>query len=205
MNIEEQKSVWNNPNNWINEGHEWSEYFGTTDNLWNIIYPKFEKYLKDEVLEIAPGFGRITKYLLEKTNNLSIIDLNEICIEKCKEKFGDKIKSYIVNDGKTLNFENESFDFIFSFDSFVHMTEDVIECYMKEINRTLKPNGCAFIHHSFMFNGSEEPTHNIGGRSNMNPEIFKTLVTKNNMNIVSQENFTISNTVTDTITIFKKD
>lgn len=205
MNIEEQKNVWGNPNNWTNDGHEWSIYFGTTDNLWNIIYPKFEKYLNGEVLEIAPGYGRITNYLLEKTNNLSVIDLNENCIEKCKEKFGNKIKSYIVNDGKSLNFNNETFDFIFSYDSFVHMTEDVIECYIKEIYRTLKPNSYAFIHHSFFSGGSSEATtKNIAGRSNMTPILFKNLVEKYNMKVISQENFKVSENTNDTITIFQK-
>ena len=80
MNIKEQKDLWNNPNNWVDDGNEWSVYFGTTENLWNIIYPKFQQYLKGEVLEIAPGFGRITEYLIPRVDSLSIIDLNEICI-----------------------------------------------------------------------------------------------------------------------------
>lgn len=203
MNIQEQKDLWNNPNNWVNDGHEWSEYFGTTDNLWNIIYPKIKPYLNGETLEIAPGFGRITEYLLKETSGLSIVDLNSICIDKCKEKFGNKIKSYIVNDGKSLDYNNDTFDFIISFDSFVHMTEDVIECYIKEIDRTLKNDGFAFIHHSFFF-GSERPTENIGGRSNMTMDLFRKLVESNNMKIISQEEFRISSTVVDTLSIFKK-
>ncbi len=203
MNIKEQKELWGNPNSWTNDGHEWSGYFGTTDNLWNILYPKIEKYLKGEVLEIAPGYGRMTKYLLEKISNLSIIDLNNNCIEKCKEKYGDKIKSYKVNDGKSLNYIDNSFDFVFSFDSFVHMTADVIECYLMEIQRTLKQNGYAFIHHSFFF-GSEDPSDNIAGRSNMTPELFSKLVRRYDMKIVSQENFRISEQANDIITIFQK-
>jgi len=203
MNIKEQKEIWGNPNSWLTEGHEWSEYFGTTDNLWNILYPKIENYLKGEVLEIAPGYGRITKYLLGKTNNLSIVDLNKNCIDKCKEKYGDKIKSYIVNDGKSLNYIDNSFDFIFSYDSFVHMTADVIECYLIEIQRTLKQNGFAFIHHSYFF-GYENPNDNIAGRSNMSPEIFSKLVKRYDMNLISQNDFRVSEQINDTITIFQK-
>lgn len=206
MNIEEQKSIWNDFNNWTNDGNEWSIYFGTTDNLWNIIYPKFKNYINgDDVLEIAPGFGRMTEYLLKCTKKLSVIDLSHVCIEKCKEKFGDKIEKYVLNDGKTLNFDSNSFDFIFSFDSFVHMTEDVIECYISEIHRTLKNNGYAFIHHSFFMGGNpNNVSENIAGRSNMTPETFRKLVEKYNMTIISQENFRISKEINDTITIFKK-
>jgi ubiquinone/menaquinone biosynthesis C-methylase UbiE len=203
MNIEEQKKIWNDPNMWIDDGNEWSIFFGTTDNLWNIIYPKFEKYINGEVLEIAPGFGRITEYLLQKNSNLSVVDLNEICIEKCKYKFKDKIKKYIINDGKSLDFNNEYFDFVFSYDSFVHMTEDVIESYIKEISRTLKHNGYSFIHHSFFY-GSETPSLNLAGRSNMTPDLFKNIVEKYNMEIISQENFQVSENITDVLSIFYK-
>jgi ubiquinone/menaquinone biosynthesis C-methylase UbiE len=205
MNIEEQKNLWNNPNNWSNDGNEWSIYFGTTENLWNKIYPKFKDYITGNVLEIAPGFGRMTEYLLRYTNDLSIIDLNDICIEKCKQRFDNRINNYIVNDGKTLNFDDKSFDFIFSFDSFVHMTEDVIESYISEIYRTLKNNGYVFIHHSFFIGGdNNNVSENIAGRSNMTPEIFKNIVEKYKMIVISQENFRISDQINDTITIFKK-
>jgi ubiquinone/menaquinone biosynthesis C-methylase UbiE len=203
MNIEEQRNLWNNPNNWVDDGNEWSGYFGTTDNLWNVIHEKISKYLKDDVLEIAPGFGRITEYLLKENINLSIIDLNNICIEKCQQRFGTKIKEYIINDGKTLNFNDNSFNFIFSYDSFVHMTEDVIESYIKEIYRTLKNDGYAFIHHSFFY-GSNNPTENIAGRSNMTPEVFNNLVKKHYMEVISQEDFRTSETINDIITIFHK-
>lgn len=205
MNIEEQKNLWGNPNNWVDDGHEWSEYFVTTDNLWNNIYPKMEKYLNGEVLEIAPGYGRITKYLLEleKVDDLSVIDLNRNCIAKCIDKFGSKIKNYIVNDGLTLNFNDNTFDFIISFDSFVHMTKDVIESYIKEIYRTLKSGGYGFIHHSHFYSESQ-PTKNIAGRSDMNPMLFKEYVEKYNMEIISQEDFRTSSVIRDTISIFKK-
>lgn len=203
MNIKEQKELWGNPDVWANEGHEWSIYFGSTENLWNVLYPKIEKFLKGEVLEIAPGYGRITKYLLEKVNNLSIVDLNSNCIEKCKERYGDKIKSYTVNDGKSLNYDNNSFDFIFSYDSFVHMTADVIECYIIEIQKILKKDGYAFIHHSHFF-GDETPTTNIAGRSNMSPDVFNKLVTRYDMVTISQEPFRVSEQIFDFLTIFKK-
>ena len=204
MNIQEQKNLWGNPDNWVNEGHEWSTYFGTTGNLWNIIYPKFSNYLKGEVLEISPGYGRMTSYLLTKINDLSVVDLNDNCIEKCKSKFGNKIKNYVINNGYDLEyFENNYFDFIFSYDSFVHMTEDVIESYIKEIFRVLKHNSYSFIHHSFFY-GSEIPTKNLGGRSSMTPKLFSDFVTKYNMKIISQEDFQTSETISDILTTFYK-
>lgn len=203
MNIEEQKKIWNDENLWLKDGHEWSTFFGTTENLWNLIYPKFKDYLKGDILEIAPGFGRMTENLLKYSDTLSIIDLNEICIKKCIDKFGSKIRNYLVNDGKSLFFPDNSFDFIFSYDSFVHMSEDVVESYIKEISRTLKNNKYAFIHHAYFFSSST-PSENLAGRANMNPDLFRSIVNKYNMEIISQEDFQVSENIIDTLSIFYK-
>jgi cyclopropane fatty-acyl-phospholipid synthase-like methyltransferase len=40
------------------------------------------------------------------------------------------------------------FDFVFSFDSLVHVESDVIENYLTQLAKKLKPNGIGFIHHS---------------------------------------------------------
>lgn len=201
-NIEEQRH-WNREDAWTDSGNEWSEFFGSTDNLWNnIILPKVENYLKGDVLEIAPGFGRITKYLKDKSDKLSIVDLNQLCIDKCKEKFGDDIE-YYVNDGKSLvMFENSSKDFIFSWDSFVHMNDEVIKEYLKEIYRVLKPDGYAVIHHSYLSGGQKESFKNLSGRSNMNPDLFKTLAEEQSLKVIKQEDFEW--TITDTITTLHK-
>lgn len=201
-NVEEQK-YWNNEWAWSHGGDEWSEFFGGSDKLWtDIVYPKISNYLKGSVLEIAPGFGRITQYLKTIVTDLTIVDLNPLCIDKCKERFGNDIK-YYVNDGRNLNMiENESLDFIFSWDSFVHMNEEVINSYLSEIHRVLKPDGYSVIHHSFLFGGNEISFRNIAGRSNMTPSRFKELVENNNLQVINQEEIIWA--MTDTITTIKK-
>lgn len=204
-NVTEQR-FWNDLSEWKRDGEEWSDVFGGTDNIWNnIIYPKIKDYLDGEILEIAPGHGRITDYLLKysNSNSLSIVDLNETCILKCKELFGDRIKKYSVNNGKNLNdFENNSFDFIISWDSFVHMDKYVIQSYLNEIYRVLKPNGVSYIHHASLYGGSIESRSNIAGRSNMSSEIFKEMVENSKLKLISQEG--VTGEILDIITIFKK-
>jgi len=81
---------------------------------------------------------------------LIVVDLTESCIQKCKLRFkGDTHISYFVNDGRSLDFlEKNSVDFVFSFDSLVHAESEVIESYLKQLAKILKPNGVDFIHHS---------------------------------------------------------
>tara|TARA_Y100000296_G_C5155008_1_gene248526 strand:- start:974 stop:1681 length:708 start_codon:yes stop_codon:yes gene_type:complete len=186
--IEIQRSIWKDPNDWVNEGHSWSEFFGGTQELWTkVISPKIEKYLKGDVLEIAPGHGRMTAFLIEKSNSLEIVDFVEECIEKCREKFGDRIK-YHINDGKSLDMiENNSKDFIFSWDAFVHIDKDTINDYLMGIYNVLKPGGYAFIHHSHFMGGNEDSSKNKGGRSNMTPELFASLAKQNSLEVISQE------------------
>ena len=186
-NIEEQRR-WNDELMWSEGGHEWSKSFGTTENLWNkYIFDDIKEFRNKKILEIAPGYGRMTQFLSILASELLVVDLNENCIKKTKEKLGHHVLGYFVNDGKTLTgVRDNSQDLVFSFDSFVHMHANVTEEYIKEIFRVLKPGGQAFIHHSWIYGGSENSFENSAGRANMSPEQFKEFVENNNMKIISQ-------------------
>jgi hypothetical protein len=44
--------------------------------------------------------------------------------------------------------QDRSIDFVFSFDSLVHVEAEVIEAYLNQLSTKLQPNGVGFIHHS---------------------------------------------------------
>jgi SAM-dependent methyltransferase len=203
-NIEEQK-IWDDPNIWINGGHEWSGPFGTTEKLWNEhIFETIKPFRGKRILEIAPGFGRMTQFLSILADELVVVDLNPTCIEATKVKLGNHISGYFVNDGVSLSdIEDNSQDLIFSYDSFVHMHSNVIEEYIKECSRVLATGGCGFIHHSWLQGGSDLSFTNLGGRSNMTPDIFKQMVESNEMEIISQVPIQFFET-TDIISFFRK-
>jgi SAM-dependent methyltransferase len=69
-----------------------------------------------------------------------------------RERFrGDDRLRFHVNDGKALvGVADDSADFVFSFDSLVHVEQDVMAAYLAEIARVLTPGGVAFLHHSNM-------------------------------------------------------
>lgn len=188
-NINKNYKLWNDVSIWEDDGEEWSKHFTNTTYLWEkILYPKISKYLKGDILEIAPGRGRITNKLLEYDINLDIIDLSDTCIDRCKQRFGTQINNYYVGNGRDLrNIPSNSKDFVFSFDSFVHMHEEVIDCYLEEIERVLKIGGFCFIHHAQFFGGNEDNFQNIAGRSNMNIDLFKQLSESYNLKTINQE------------------
>lgn len=208
-NIEEQR-FWNNESNWDNGGHEWSKSFGTTENLWNnYIFDDIKEYRGKKILEIAPGHGRMTQFLSILASELLVVDLNETCILKTKEKLGHHVLGYFVNNGNDLpKIRNNSQDLVFSFDSFVHMHQNVIDDYIGEIYRVLKHGGKSFIHHSWLYGGEDLSFLNCAGRASMNPEVFKSLVEKHNMVVIEQKTIKFeplgSWDGTDCITIFEK-
>ena len=69
---------------------------------------------------------------------------------------------------------------------FHHIEHKLHENILNEIRRVLKPGGQAFIHHSWLYGGSENSFDNSGGRANMSPEQFRGFVEDNKMKIVSQ-------------------
>jgi ubiquinone/menaquinone biosynthesis C-methylase UbiE len=208
-NIDEQR-FWDNEEVWSDGGHEWSKSFGTTENLWNKhIFDDIKEFRNKKILEIGPGHGRFTQFISILASELLVVDLNPNCIKKTKEKLGHHVLGYFVNNGNDLpKIRDNSQDLVFSFDSFVHFHKNVIDDYLKEIFRVLKPGGKAYIHHSWLEGGSDYSFHNYAGRSTMDPIIFHSLVEKNNMSVIEQKPITFEPLGewdgTDNITIFEK-
>jgi SAM-dependent methyltransferase len=151
--VEENKSAWNELYEWSDEGEEWSAAWGGSENQWYFsLLPRLRDYLsKAEIgVEIAPGFGRWTQYLVPHFDKLHLVDLSKRCIDASKVRFeGCSNLEFHVNNGFDLSMiSSNSVDFVFSFDSLVHVNSDVIDSYVLEIDRILKPEGVAFIHHS---------------------------------------------------------
>jgi SAM-dependent methyltransferase len=150
--IDENLKIYNETYSWPEEGDEWSKSWGSAKMQWNItILPRIQTFLPSKnVLELAPGFGRWTQFLKNYSENLYLVDFSEKCINNCKKRFVDESNiKYFVNDGLHLDMiEDKSIDFIFSFDSLVHVDEFTMKSYIKEISKKLSKNGIAFLHHS---------------------------------------------------------
>jgi len=163
---EENLKKWDIEYNWTMHGEEWSRYWGDSKKQWNaMIYPKIEKYLKNTwtILEIAPGYGRWTAYLTLFCKKFYGVDLSPSCVEFCKERFNDEMHEFYTNDGKSLEMiPDNSCDFVFSFDSLVHVEIDVLFMYLTQIYNKLKDGGTAFLHVSNLGGTTpliEQPPH----------------------------------------------
>lgn len=148
----EWNAVWNGGYDWSNAGEEWSQAWGGSESQWfGCILSRLGSYLPVRtILEIAPGYGRWTRFLMGHCVRLIGIDLSEACVRHCQQRFSDYPQAeFHVNDGKSLSaVADGSIDLVFSFDSLVHAEDDVLEAYVEQIAQKFSPNGLGFLHHS---------------------------------------------------------
>jgi Tfp pilus assembly protein PilF/ubiquinone/menaquinone biosynthesis C-methylase UbiE/sulfatase maturation enzyme AslB (radical SAM superfamily) len=137
---------------WSDGGDEWSAAWGGTEYLWyGTIFPRIRAFVPTgTILEIAPGYGRCTEYLTNLCDRLIVVDVAENCIRACKRRFASSSHiEYVVNDGKALDMiEDESIEFVFSWDSLVHAESEVLLSYLEQLAIKLKPGSWGFMHHS---------------------------------------------------------
>lgn len=140
---------------WPDGGEIWSAHWGSSEIQWStVIRPRIAGGLPARsVVEIAPGHGRWTHFLLDQCDSYIGFDLAERCTVHCRTRFADvcarRPVRFETNDGASLpGIADASVDFIFSFDSLVHVEQPTIEAYLRAIARALRPGGRAFLHHS---------------------------------------------------------
>ena len=150
--VDENRQAWDGYYTWPLAGDEWSAAWGDTRTEWRAtVLPRIQPFLPARtLLEIAPGFGRWTEFLLPLSERYVGVDLSEAGVEACRKRFADVPHAeFHVNDGRSLDaVPDGSVDLAFSFDSLVHVEDDVIGGYLQELARKLSADGVAVIHHS---------------------------------------------------------
>ena len=153
--LEWNKQVWGTDWAWERAGDEWSgmaEHCGQPYEAWkaalveSFLVPHLPEH---DVLEIAPGFGRWSAFIAAQASSVTLVDINEKCLDACRQRLADYGHvTYAIGDGDHLPVPDASVDFVWSFDAFVHMDPSVISAYLAEIYRVLRSNGSAVIHHA---------------------------------------------------------
>jgi hypothetical protein len=150
--VEENLQLWGVDHDWSLAGDEWSAKWGSASSQWyGSLLPRMHHFLPAPViLEIAPGMGRWTQFLLGHCDRLIGVDVTKACVEACQERFAALDNAaFHVNDGRSFPMvADRSVDFAFSFDSLVHVEADVLASYLGELGRALADEGVAFLHHS---------------------------------------------------------
>ena len=150
--VDANREMWGQAYAWPEEGAEWSAPWGSAHTQWRqSVLPRLQPFLTGgSVLEIAPGFGRWSSYLIPLADRYVGIDLAQSAVDACEVRFADAPHAqFRVTDGRSLpGVPDRSVDLAFSYDSLVHVEQDVIGSYLVELSRVLADDGVAFLHHS---------------------------------------------------------
>jgi ubiquinone/menaquinone biosynthesis C-methylase UbiE len=177
---------------WPKDGDEWTdqaEFCQMNYVVWKqdivqaFITPSISR--NSTVLELAVGHGRWTPFLARRARRYIGVDFSPSCIAFCRRHFANLTNVDFSNtDGRTLSLiPDASVQFIWSYDSFVHIEADITEGYLAEFARVLSPAGRCSIHHP----GQPSPEQRAnGGRSRMSTELFARLAQRHGLRVLSQ-------------------
>jgi ubiquinone/menaquinone biosynthesis C-methylase UbiE len=178
---------------WPQDGDEWTDqaaYCGVEYPTWKqdvvaaFISPNIPA--NATVLELAMGHGRWTPFLAQRSRRYIGVDFGPSCVKFCLARFTNLPNvEFYNNDGRTIPMvASASVQFIWSFDSFVHIEPDITTSYMAEFARVLSPGGRCVIHHPGMPDSSQR-LH--GGRSALTRKLFAHLARNSGLAVRSQE------------------
>jgi SAM-dependent methyltransferase len=161
--ISSNRSTYNDPATWNNCGDSWTfhaAFCGQDYDLWkrSLVNRFLEPFLGPDVdaLELGPGQGRWTEFMVGHTHSLTLVDVSVMCMDVCRRRFGGALgrEAFVVNDGRSLPVDDSSLDLVWSFGTFVHIDEPEVAAYLAECHRVLRPGGRFVIHHAGWGDGS---------------------------------------------------
>ena len=108
-------------------------------------YTFAEKFIKDKsVLDDGSGSGYGSFYLITHgANNVVGVDISKEAVEYARRRYSFKSLEYKTRDATKLNFEDEAFDMVTSFQVIEHIRDT--DKFLLEIKRVLKKSGIALI------------------------------------------------------------
>jgi SAM-dependent methyltransferase len=178
--IANNRIAWSNYD-WSGGGDEWTS---STEWRRSVIDRFMTPYVCDgaTIVEIGPGAGRWTGELLSRASTLYLVDITETTLGLCRKRFGDGPNlHYILSDGRSLpRVPDKSADFIWSYDTFVHIAPADQHEYAREFARVMKPGARAVIHHV------GDGGRHFGWRSAMTADLFRANLEANGLREIDQ-------------------
>ena len=135
-------------------------------------------------VEIGPGGGRWTRYLTG-FRAVYIVDFYAEILEEVKKNFKALNLQFIQNNGTDFpGIPENTIDYLFSFGTFVHLDNDLIAIYLKNMQSIVKPGGNIVIQYS---DKTKIMAQINEGFSDNTPEHMRTLATDSGFTIVEED------------------
>jgi SAM-dependent methyltransferase len=103
---------------------------------------------RHSALEIGPGGGRWTRYLVG-FKHLHVVDYHQELIDELQKYFAARNLTFVKNNGDDFpGVPHASIDYVFSFGTFVHLDNHLIERYLKNLAPILTADANVVIQYS---------------------------------------------------------
>ena len=121
-NVTNNLQLWDHDYDWSADGDEWeyqADRSGVSYSEWksSLVSHLIEPYARDaDVLEIAPGHGRWSEFIIGMCRHATLVDLGPKCLEYCRTRFAEHGNvDYFLTTGTQLPYHAAGvIDFVFS-------------------------------------------------------------------------------------------
>jgi ubiquinone/menaquinone biosynthesis C-methylase UbiE len=139
-------------------------------------------------LEIGPGGGRWTRYLLG-FSRLYVVDYHEELLRELQKNFAEPNMVFVKNNGTDFpGVADESVDYVFTFGTFVHLEPDLIDAYLLNLRRVLKIGANVVIQYS---DKTKTAAQQNDGFSDNDPDRMCGMITRAGYRIVEEDRETL--------------
>jgi len=169
-------------------GLEWGDPGNKEEHpqLFNVKKNLIDPYINPghTALEIGPGGGRWTRYILD-FKTLYMIDYHNELLSELKKNYNKPNMVFIKNNGTDFpGVPDNSIDFLFTFGTFVHLDLNLIDEYLHNIKRITHNQSNIIIQYS---DKTKELAKKNVGFSENDPQKMRDLSLKHGYKIINED------------------
>ena len=173
---------------WVSSNPYFTHAEGSMNQSWaKRIWPFIQDCDFSAAIDLAAGHGRNSEKLLERAGSLVVMDIQAGNVEICRKRFAGRpnVKAMLCNGFDLQPVEDDSITLVYCFDAMVHFNPDVVQSYLADTHRVLKPGGRGFFHHS-NYTGGKDWKLNPASRNYMSAAMFADKAKQAGLSVVRQ-------------------
>lgn len=159
-------------NPYYDRAEKWIHKFWDKESVFKKLFDKLDS---SYVIELAAGHGRHAEQIAGNVMELVIMEVHDENLNACRNRLNkfDNIK-YLKCEGFAYDgVEDNWATSIYCYDAMVHFNPNVIQSYLYDSYRVLKPGGRALFHHSnYPAPQNSNWMKNPHGRNHMTKKLF---------------------------------